>query len=976
MSNLAVKLSVILAIPIVAVSYTNCANYSMQNYELSAEGLKQGLAVGGLIINDDAAYTKDKEVTLRLIHENADEMYITDDSSCEAGGVWEDYSPIKAWTLRNADGNVYARYRPKKTPDFVSPCFQDGIKMDTTLPVAYIDRSRNLGEFINANPVYLEVKSSDGESGVASIECKSSAGFTSACQTGVTLHTLAEGSHNIQVVVIDKAGNRSVQVIDSFLVDRKPPSLSIHSAPTGTLGSGNATFEFSANDNGGSGVDRFQCARGSSSFSDCSSPFKITNASGSDNRFRIRAIDKAGNKSNESSHTWSVDTSVPTLSITSKPPAKSNSSIATFEFVGSDSGGSVRFECSFEGATFSACSSGIQYSGLASGSYSFTVRAIDNVGLQANQPYEWVVDRDKPTVSIASGPTGRTKDTSAAFTFSVSDTGTGIKETFCSIDGAAYESCAGGYTIANVSEGNHRFNVMTRDNAGNDSAVAERVWSVDLTRPTVQITQGPADPSLINSISFGFSGTDANSGTISGYMCSLDSQAEVSCNSPAAFQDLSDGPHVVSVKAIDSVGLVSDTVAASFKVDANAPSISLMRTPAEVISTATTASLEYRIEDASEITSIRCGFEGALDTCAAAAVIDVTRTSVGTYKFVIEAIDIHGKTSTIDKVWRVEQATRPVDQPFQTTLTNMVDVIVIIDNSGSMDSERANVGSRFGSFLDKLEGAGLDWRVGVMSTAVYCGSSCATNPASVSTPTGKYGDGYLRDFNGYSGKYILDRSVGLTQAKASFQRTIEGDLGWVSGDEQGIAQSWNLVNRTQSTWTDTATNRAKNFFRDGASLSVIIVSDADESPVNNTRTWNNPDELIKIVKVKWPSKSFSFHSIIVVPNDEACKNAQGGAEDFPYGTTYQQLSQKTGGIVGSVCATDYATQLGTMGQASLDQIRSVNLSCAPLDTDSDGQPDIKVDGVKIAAPVLSGLKLTLPNTPAIGSHNLEYTCLN
>jgi hypothetical protein len=45
-----------------------------------------------------------------------------------------------------------------------------------------------------------------------------------------------------------------------------------------------------------------------------------------------------------------------------------------------------------------------------------------------------------------------------------------------------------------------------------------------------------------------------------------------------------------------------------------------------------------------------------------------------------------------------------------------VDVLLVIDNSGSMGDEQANLAANFGPFIEKLEAAGADYRIGITTT--------------------------------------------------------------------------------------------------------------------------------------------------------------------------------------------------------------------------------------------------------------------
>ncbi|WP_241757999.1 adventurous gliding motility protein AgmC [Myxococcus landrumensis] len=87
------------------------------------------------------------------------------------------------------------------------------------------------------------------------------------------------------------------------------------------------------------------------------------------------AEDSSGNTATDTVN-FSVDT-VPDTQITLNPPAASTTASARFDFVSTS--GDVRdtFECSLDGAAFTACTGPIDYANLAQGNHTFQVRAVD-----------------------------------------------------------------------------------------------------------------------------------------------------------------------------------------------------------------------------------------------------------------------------------------------------------------------------------------------------------------------------------------------------------------------------------------------------------------------------------------------------------------------------------------------------------------------------------------------------------------------
>jgi hypothetical protein len=76
-----------------------------------------------------------------------------------------------------------------------------------------------------------------------------------------------------------------------------------------------------------------------------------------------------------------LDKTAANTSLDVTPPASSNSTDASFEFSGSDTGsGIAHFECQLDGADFTPCSSPQNYSNLSEGQHSIAIRAVDQRG--------------------------------------------------------------------------------------------------------------------------------------------------------------------------------------------------------------------------------------------------------------------------------------------------------------------------------------------------------------------------------------------------------------------------------------------------------------------------------------------------------------------------------------------------------------------------------------------------------------------
>jgi Ca2+-binding RTX toxin-like protein len=267
--------------------------------------------------------------------------------------------------------------------------------------------------------------------------------------------------------------------------------------------------------------------------------------------------------------------------IDSTPANPSNSSSASFSFSGTDDvtpPGSLTFECNLDGSGFSSCSSPQTYSSLADGSHTFQVRAIDGAGNVDPTPasFTWTIDTTPPNTTIDINPSNPSNSSSASFSFSGTDSGTGVASFECKLDGGSFGSCTSPQNYSSLADGSHTFQVRAIDGAGNtDPTPASFTWTIDATAPDTTINSNPSNPTNSNSASFSFSGTDSGTGVAS-FECKLDGGSFGVCTSPQNYSSLADGSHTFQVRAIDVVGNVDPTPASfTWTIDTVAPTISV-----------------------------------------------------------------------------------------------------------------------------------------------------------------------------------------------------------------------------------------------------------------------------------------------------------------------------------------------------------------------------------------------------------------
>ena len=261
----------------------------------------------------------------------------------------------------------------------------------------------------------------------------------------------------------------------------------------------------------------------------------------------------------------------PNTTVANGPPDGNltNDDTPTYDLTASEAG--VDFELSVDNGGFTACGASCDVPALADGQHTLRFRAVEQAGAEHPDPTPAertvTVDRQAPSVTINSGPSGQTTQTSPTFGFSSTDSGAGFE---CRIDGAAFGACSGAnsHTASGLSLGAHTFAVRATDTAGN-SSVANRAFTVvsppnpttpDTTAPNTQIRRVKVKGKTVR---IRFRSTEAGSR----FRCKLDRRKARPCSSPKIYRNLRRGRHVVRISAIDAAGNVDRTPArARFRI--------------------------------------------------------------------------------------------------------------------------------------------------------------------------------------------------------------------------------------------------------------------------------------------------------------------------------------------------------------------------------------------------------------------------
>lgn len=265
---------------------------------------------------------------------------------------------------------------------------------------------------------------------------------------------------------------------------------------------------------------------------------------------------------------------------------------------------------------------------------------------------------------------------------------------------------------------------------------------------------------------------------------------------------------------------------------------------------------------------------------------------------------------------------------------NKVDILLVVDNSSSMNADNVKLADRLTTFVSQLESAQIDWQMCVTVTTYitinstdYWGLSLSWGVTDSTSPY----------YYGAADNWILKRQSGLN-LPGLFRYTLENNVATGSAntnDERGIkAAYWHANYKDYN-----------KCYRPGAALAQIFISDEDERSVGgvaadkyyadelkNLEADDNPSTLIDKVKEKLGNDlRYRANSIIVKPTDTTCLSAQDGqGTKAHFGRKYEELSKITGGGIGSICDSDYNNNLNYFNDVINDSLDSMPLECNPV----------------------------------------------
>jgi len=160
-----------------------------------------------------------------------------------------------------------------------------------------------------------------------------------------------------------------------------------------------------------------------------------------------------------------------------------------------------------------------------------------------------------------------------------------------------------------------------------------------------------------------------------------------------------------------------------------------------------------------------------------------------------------------------------------TTQSSEIDILFVIDNSGSMSEEQAVLTQSFSRFIDKFRLRNIDYQIGV-----------------ITTDADHMGDLYK---DASHNNYIIHPGINDINNKFALNSTISPGL---NPREEGLLSITEALNVNNALRSQSPLNLG--LFRNNADLAIILISDEDESISQQTYATNTPQNVDQLIEDK------------------------------------------------------------------------------------------------------------------------------
>jgi hypothetical protein len=239
-------------------------------------------------------------------------------------------------------------------------------------------------------------------------------------------------------------------------------------------------------------------------------------------------------------------------------------------------------------------------------------------------------------------------------------------------------------------------------------------------------------------------------------------------------------------------------------------------------------------------------------------------------------------------------ATLPPDvrvDSYSQQAASKIDVLWVVDNSGSMAPRQESLGRNFSGFIDTFTRSAVDYRIAVTTTDIFKDQGALKgNPRVITPQTPNIATAFANNIK-----------VGI--GGSPFEAGLEGGRLAIEAQKAANAQTIEQCKRNCPTMNRNAclaqcdARKDFAFLRPDAFLYLVFVTDEEDESREDVRFYYRYYETVKGIG----NDGMVTTAAIMGPEGNAC-NATPGLR-------YKELSDLTGGEVGSICDTNFSATL-------------------------------------------------------------------
>lgn len=274
-----------------------------------------------------------------------------------------------------------------------------------------------------------------------------------------------------------------------------------------------------------------------------------------------------------------------------------------------------------------------------------------------------------------------------------------------------------------------------------------------------------------------------------------------------------------------------------------------------------------------------------------------------------------------------------------------IDIMWVVDNSGSMNSSQTNLANNFSSFITDFIALNYDFRMAVTTTDTWYEQYTSNAFNSPRWRKGNRANLFNPSYNPQgpntdSGIFVMNKNT--TNLNSVFTTNIKvGTQG--NGDERAFASMIRSLNHGPNV----------DFRRNSAFLSIVIVSDEEDFSTNSSafnESYTNPNlipvssfvtQLDTLTGATAANRKDKYQVSAIYIRDAACLSTLGDSSQ-KISTRYGEIADTTGGSKNSLCDS-FTTVLNNIKNSVLAAAAVFPLERTPI----AGTIVIKIDGLVI-----------------------------